>query len=124
MSGSTLTPSLDAYVQRLKVLLACVSRGQRRVLLEVMDNAEKHLDADAILERAQRIDPRVHRVTVYRTLEMLKHRGLLDELDLLHILFWPLALLRKSRRARSHSCCLPALRQGRGEVESVNSTSS
>jgi Fur family ferric uptake transcriptional regulator len=58
---------------------------QRRVLLQVMDQAEKHLSADAILERAQRIDPRVHRVTVYRTLEMLKHRGLLDELDLLHI---------------------------------------
>lgn len=58
---------------------------QRRVLLEVMDQAEQHLTADAILERAQKIDPRVHRVTVYRTLEMLKRRGLLDELDLLHI---------------------------------------
>jgi Fur family ferric uptake transcriptional regulator len=58
---------------------------QRRVLLEVMDQAERHLTADAILERAQKIDPRVHRVTVYRTLEMLKKRGLLDELDLLHI---------------------------------------
>lgn len=58
---------------------------QRRVLLDVMDRAEQHLTADAILERAQKIDPRVHRVTVYRTLEMLKHRGLLDELDLLHI---------------------------------------
>ncbi len=58
---------------------------QRRVLLEVMDQAEQHLTADAILERAQKIDPRVHRVTVYRTLEMLKRYGLLDELDLLHI---------------------------------------
>jgi Fur family ferric uptake transcriptional regulator len=58
---------------------------QRRVLLDVMDHAEQHLTADAILERAQKIDPRVHRVTVYRTLEMLKSHGLLDELDLLHI---------------------------------------
>lgn len=58
---------------------------QRRVLLEVMDQAERHLSADAILERAQKIDPHIHRVTVYRTLEMLKRRGLLDELDLLHI---------------------------------------
>ena len=54
-------------------------------MLEVMDQAERHLTADAILERAQKIDPRVHRVTVYRTLEMLKKMGLLDELDLLHI---------------------------------------
>jgi Fur family ferric uptake transcriptional regulator len=58
---------------------------QRRILLEVMDQAEQHLSADAILERAQKIDPRVHQVTVYRTLEMLKRHGLLDELDLLHI---------------------------------------
>ena len=58
---------------------------QRRVLLEVMDQAEQHLTADSIFERARRIDPRIHRVTVYRTLEMLKRRGLLDELDLLHI---------------------------------------
>ena len=48
-----------------------------------MDQAERHLSADAILERAQKIDPNVHRVTVYRTLEMLKKMGLLDELDLL-----------------------------------------
>src|SRR5579862_9629376 len=58
---------------------------QRRVLLQVMDDAESHLDAGAILERAQKIDPHVHRVTVYRTLDMLKKYGLIDELDLLHI---------------------------------------
>jgi Fur family ferric uptake transcriptional regulator len=58
---------------------------QRKVLLEVMDNAEQHLDAGAILERAQKIDPRVHRVTVYRTLDLLKRNGLIDELDLLHL---------------------------------------
>ena len=58
---------------------------QRRVLLQVMDRAERHLDAGAILERAQKIDSRVHRVTVYRTLELLKRHGLIDELDLLHI---------------------------------------
>ncbi len=58
---------------------------QRRVLLDVMDQAEQHLNADSILERARQIDPRIHRVTVYRTLEMLKSHGLLDELDLLHI---------------------------------------
>ncbi len=59
---------------------------QRKVLLQVMDNAERHLDAGAILERAQKLDPRVHRVTVYRTLDLLKRNGLIhDELDLLHL---------------------------------------
>src|SRR5580692_6651680 len=58
---------------------------QRKVLLQVMDNAERHLDAGTILERAQKLDPRVHRVTVYRTIDLLKRNGLIDELDLLHL---------------------------------------
>src|ERR1700735_1413955 len=81
---------LNAHSEPGRLRLALEGRGvrltrQRRILLEVMDQAEQHLSADSILERAQKIDPRVHRVTVYRTLEMLKRHGLLDELDLLHI---------------------------------------
>jgi Fur family transcriptional regulator, ferric uptake regulator len=58
---------------------------QRRVLLQVMEDAEQHLDVDQILERAQKIDPEVHLVTVYRTIDLLKKHGLIDELDLLHL---------------------------------------
>ena len=58
---------------------------QRRVILQVMDNAEQHLDVDQILERARKIDPEVHLVTVYRTIDLLKKQGLIDELDLLHL---------------------------------------
>lgn len=58
---------------------------QRRVILQVMDNAEQHLDVDQILECAQHIDPGVHLVTVYRTIDLLKKHGLIDELDLLHL---------------------------------------
>ena len=48
---------------------------QRRVLLQVMETARRHLDAAEILERAQKIDPAVTRVTVYRTLDLLHLRG-------------------------------------------------
>ena len=58
---------------------------QRRVILSVMDQAEQHLDVDQILERAQKVDSDVHLVTVYRTIELLKKHGLIDELDLLHL---------------------------------------
>lgn len=58
---------------------------QRRVILLVMDSAEQHLDVDQILDRAQKIDPEVHLVTVYRTIDLLKKEGLIDELDLLHL---------------------------------------
>src|SRR5215475_3589038 len=58
---------------------------QRRVILQVMDAAEQHLDVDQILARAQKIDADVHLVTVYRTIDLLKKEGLIDELDLLHL---------------------------------------
>jgi Fur family ferric uptake transcriptional regulator len=58
---------------------------QRRVILQVMDRAEQHLDVDQILQRAQQIDADVHLVTVYRTIDLLKRQGLIDELDLLHL---------------------------------------
>jgi Fur family ferric uptake transcriptional regulator len=58
---------------------------QRRVILQVMDDAEQHLDVDQILTRAQKIDAGVHLVTVYRTIDLLKKQGLIDELDLLHL---------------------------------------
>ena len=58
---------------------------QRRVILQVMDAAEQHLDVDQILARAQKIDSDVHLVTVYRTIDLLKKQGLIDELDLLHL---------------------------------------
>jgi Fur family transcriptional regulator, ferric uptake regulator len=58
---------------------------QRRVILQVMETARRHLDASEILDRAQKIDENVTRVTVYRTLDLLKRQGLIDELDLLHL---------------------------------------
>jgi Fur family transcriptional regulator, ferric uptake regulator len=58
---------------------------QRRVLLEVVETARRHLDADEILARAQQIDRNITRVTVYRTIDLLKRHGLIDELDLLHL---------------------------------------
>jgi Fur family transcriptional regulator, ferric uptake regulator len=58
---------------------------QRRVVLQVMDTAARHLDAGEILARARKVDSGITRVTVYRTLDLLKHHGLIDELDLLHL---------------------------------------
>jgi len=58
---------------------------QRMVLVEVLEGAPRHMDAEEILERAQKIDPNITRVTVYRTMDLLKNHGLIDELDLLHL---------------------------------------
>jgi Fur family ferric uptake transcriptional regulator len=58
---------------------------QRRAILSVIETAKKHLDASQILRKAQKVDASVDRSTVYRTLELLKRHGMIDELDLMHM---------------------------------------
>jgi Fur family transcriptional regulator, ferric uptake regulator len=57
---------------------------QRQILLDLIDNTGEHLDAERLYRMAKEKDPRLNRVTVYRTLKMLKAGGLVDELDLMH----------------------------------------
>jgi Fur family ferric uptake transcriptional regulator len=58
---------------------------QRTILAELLENADDHLDAEAVYLLARERDPRIHRATVYRTLNTLKELGLVDELDLMHV---------------------------------------
>src|SRR5574337_803798 len=67
-----------------------ISRGvrmthQRRLLVRIIQGAERHLDAVSLWQRARAEDPTLNKVTVYRTLGMLKKHGLVDELDLMHL---------------------------------------
>jgi Fur family ferric uptake transcriptional regulator len=57
---------------------------QRQLLLELIDKSGQHLDAESLYQMAHSRDPKLNRVTVYRTLKMLKEGGLVDELDLMH----------------------------------------
>jgi Fur family ferric uptake transcriptional regulator len=57
---------------------------QRQILLDLIDQSGQHLDADCLFKLAREKDPKLNRVTVYRTLKLLKAGGLVDELDLMH----------------------------------------
>lgn len=57
---------------------------QRQILLELIDQSGEHLDAESLYHLAHEKDPKLNRVTVYRTLKLLKEGGLVDELDLMH----------------------------------------
>jgi Fur family ferric uptake transcriptional regulator len=59
--------------------------AQRRVLADLLDSAEEHLDADQVYRLARKRDRGIHRATVYRFLNRLKKLGLIDELDLMHV---------------------------------------
>jgi Fur family ferric uptake transcriptional regulator len=58
---------------------------QRQILLDLIDKSGQHLDAERLYVMAKEQDPKLNRVTVYRTLKMLKEGGLVDELDLMHV---------------------------------------
>ena len=59
--------------------------SQRRILINLIQNASEYLDALTLLQMARKQDPEIHRATVYRTLALLKDLGLADELSLIHI---------------------------------------
>jgi Fe2+ or Zn2+ uptake regulation protein len=59
--------------------------AQRRVLIETIQEAKGHIDAPTLLAMARKRDSTIDRATVYRTIDLLKKRGLIDELDLMHL---------------------------------------
>jgi len=84
-TGERINVEEAGHLQRELGLRRIRLTRQRRVVLKVMESAARHMDANEILELAQQIDPAITRVTVYRTLDLLKRHGLIDELDLLHL---------------------------------------
>jgi len=88
-----------------------MSRGlrmtrQRRTILSVVETAKQHLDASQILRKARKLDPQIDRVTVYRTLNLLKRHGLVDELDLMHLKGEKHYYERRPQRDHIHMACL------------------
>jgi Fur family transcriptional regulator, ferric uptake regulator len=79
---------------------------QRRTILRVVETANVHLDASQILRKARKIDPGIDRVTVYRTLNLLKRHGLIDELDLMHLQGEKHFYERRPARDHLHMACL------------------
>ncbi len=56
--------------------------NQRRLLLELLRDAEGHIDAKALYHRASARDESISQATVYRTLNLFKELGLVDEMRL------------------------------------------
>ncbi len=52
---------------------------QRRTILQVLDESDVHLDAEALYQLAKGRDPHISLATVYRTLAALKEIGLVQQ---------------------------------------------
>ena len=75
--------ALDSIEGSLKERGVRLTR-QRQILLDLIDQSGQHLDAERLYQLGREKDPKLNRVTVYRTLKLLKAGGLVDELDLMH----------------------------------------
>jgi len=53
--------------------------NQRALLLEIIRHGQGHLDADEVYRRARQKYPRLSLSTVYRTLQLFKKLGLVEE---------------------------------------------
>jgi Fur family ferric uptake transcriptional regulator len=79
---------------------------QRQVLLDLIDGSGQHLDAERLYEMARERDSKINRVTVYRTLRMLKESGLVDELDLMHYVGGQHYYETRLKQEHAHVICL------------------
>lgn len=52
---------------------------QRRLVLQILEESQEHLDAESLYLRAKARDPHIGLATVYRSLALLKEAGLVEE---------------------------------------------
>lgn len=100
----------DASITRPSLLEKLIARGvritaQRRLLVGIIQDASRHLDAADLLRVARKQDPDIDRATVYRTIALLKDSGLIDELDLMHIEGEKHYYEAKTSRDHCHMAC-------------------
>ncbi|MGB8477600.1 MAG: Fur family transcriptional regulator [Acidobacteriaceae bacterium] len=91
--------------------------AQRRALIETIQEAKGHLDAESLLRLARKRDPNIDRATVYRTIELLKRRGMIDELDLMHLNGEKHYYEVKTQKDHLHLACF-----GCGKIEEFTTT--
>ncbi len=100
----------NAAITRPSLMKELASRGvritaQRRLLVSIIQDSPRHLDAAKLLEIARKRDAEIDRATVYRTLALLKEHGLIDELDLMHIEGEKHYYEAKTSRDHCHMAC-------------------
>ncbi len=52
--------------------------GQRRVISQVLENADDHPDVEDLYRRASKIDGNISIATVYRTVKLLEETGIIE----------------------------------------------
>ena len=100
---------------------------QRELIFDIIHSSQRHLNAEQIYASAKKRDPKINRVTVYRTLKLLKQEALVDELDLMHFSGEHHYYETRLKREHAHLICLrcgqvqeyfgEAIRRMRNQIE-------
>ncbi len=69
--------------RNIDVEALCTAKGlritdQRRIIAQVLSQAEDHPDVETLHERAASIDPKISIATVYRTVRLFEEAGILE----------------------------------------------
>jgi Fur family transcriptional regulator, ferric uptake regulator len=120
---ATKSQQESGALKRYDLMNAVEDRGvrlttQRRAVIETIQAATSHLDAASLLEEARRREPDIDRATVYRTIDLLKRMGMIDELDLMHIEGEKHYYEVRTRKDHLHLACF-----GCGEIREFTSPS-
>jgi len=73
-------------VRQINIETLCAQKGlritgQRRVIAQVLSEAEDHPDVESLYERASAIDSGISIATVYRTVRLFEEAGILERHD-------------------------------------------
>jgi Fur family ferric uptake transcriptional regulator len=65
---------------------ACIDKGlkmteQRRVIAQILSDAEDHPDVEEVYRRASEVDQKISLATVYRTLRLFEDSGIIQSHD-------------------------------------------
>jgi Fur family ferric uptake transcriptional regulator len=68
------------------IIARCEAKGlrmteQRRVIAQVIGDADDHPDVEELYTRASAIDPRISIATVYRSVKLFEESGILERLE-------------------------------------------
>ena len=71
-----MAPVIDRYLEA-----GVRMTNQRRIIIELIDDADDHPDVDTIYRRAIELDNTISLATIYRTVGVLEQAGIIDKLD-------------------------------------------
>ena len=74
-------PSRESRLERLCAERGLRMTGQRRIIAQILSEADDHPDVEEVYRRGAERDPRISLSTVYRTVRLLEDEGIVERRD-------------------------------------------